>query len=211
MPTADDNAAMETYKSIIEEALLRVHSIDAMLRKSPGLRPTFIREYCFLQLRLLCELIALGCLVCHGDIPASKTKAFQKAWVPGEILKKLQDLHPDFYPVPFVMEDTPSGHHLGDYKDEYLTKDDLLALWSRSGDILHRGNLRKLLKVKMLETLRSDDIIKWNQKILNLLQHHRVSRSGNNFHFLVNVNHPVLTPDTAMFTVQVAIAESPKK
>jgi hypothetical protein len=57
-------------------------------------------ELCFLQLRMTCELIALGCLVAHGDLSAVKSKHLKKAYNPNEIIKELQRLHFDFYPVP---------------------------------------------------------------------------------------------------------------
>ena len=89
MPTKADNDVMELYKAILEEAIIRIHSIDAMIRKAPGLTPGLIWEYCYLQLRMLCELVSIGCLLCHEDIPETKSKLMQKAYDPNLIFSKL--------------------------------------------------------------------------------------------------------------------------
>ncbi len=190
--------------------MIRIHSIDFMIRKSPGLRPKLIREYCFLQLRILCEIIGLGCLVCHGDIHATKTKSLQKTWNPTEILSRMQELHPDFYPVPVVPVFGIGSIYLDEYKNDYLRKEDLISLWSKSGDHLHKGNFRSLLKSADTSSLRIDDIVNWNQKVINLLENHKISRVGNLFHFIVNINHSVHTADLVKFTINVAIAEAPE-
>jgi hypothetical protein len=41
---------------------------------------------------MLCELIALGCFVAHGDIEATKASSFQKAYKADDILKRLARL-----------------------------------------------------------------------------------------------------------------------
>jgi hypothetical protein len=211
MPTAADQAAMTTYKSIVEEAMLRLHSIPAMIDHAPGLRPTLVREFAFLQLRLVCELIALGCLVCHGDLSASQSKRLQKSYVPAEILARLGELHPDFYPVPGSPIRTETGLHLDDYKRPFMTKADLIALWSKCGDHLHKGNLRKFLRTKDPGgVLRKDDIMHAGQMALNLLECHRISRRGNKLHFVTLVQHDYPAEGTVNVTITVAIAESPK-
>jgi hypothetical protein len=51
-----------------------------------------LREYGFLQLRMLCELIALGCLVAHGDIEETKAPVLQNEYKAGVIVKRLERL-----------------------------------------------------------------------------------------------------------------------
>jgi hypothetical protein len=49
---------------------------------------------------MLCELIALGCLIAHGDV--TNTNYFQnKAYKADDILRKLEELHADLEVVPF--------------------------------------------------------------------------------------------------------------
>jgi hypothetical protein len=95
MPTKSDEAAKDLYQSIMVEVMIRAYSINTATNTPTTIPQALIREYCFLQLRMLCELIALGCLVAHGDI--TKTKYFQKAYKGDDILQRLEKLHPDFF------------------------------------------------------------------------------------------------------------------
>ena len=142
MASAEDLASLELYKELMEEVKARTSSINTLTSDQRGIPSPLVREYCYLQLRMLCELIALGCLVAHGDIVASSPTSLRTAYAPAEILRRLEALHPDFYPVPVIPTQTTTGWHLGDYDDRpFLTKKDLIVLWGRCGDVLHRGNL----------------------------------------------------------------------
>jgi hypothetical protein len=76
MPTPADHNAATVYTSIMEEAKFRALSINTLTGTNVALPVVLLRESCFLQLRMLCELIALGCMVAHG---IKETKALQKA------------------------------------------------------------------------------------------------------------------------------------
>jgi len=54
----------------------------------------------------------------------------------------LENLHQDFYPLPL---DKGENLQFSPTKDDYLTKEDLISLNHYSGDVLHRGTLKKLL------------------------------------------------------------------
>lgn len=213
MPTKADEAAQELYRSIMEEVMIRAYSINSATRAPTGLPQPLIREYCYLQLRMLCELIALGCLVAHGDI--TKTKYFQKAYKADDILQRLERLHPDFYPYPFKAtfgppsaKDPKGSLLMEDIDADYLKKDELIELYAKCGSVLHKGSLRRLLKINTTpEAEPYREISFWGQKLLNLLTAHRISRVGNRFHFLAFLN--LAAPGSDQGTVQVAIAESP--
>ncbi len=61
-------SAMSLYANLMEEAKIRIDALNMGLNGSVVVPGQIIREFYFLQLRMLCELIALGCLVTHGDI-----------------------------------------------------------------------------------------------------------------------------------------------
>src|SRR6516225_496582 len=86
--------AMDAYSVLMHEAKRRLSAMDTALEGKTGLPEVAVREYCFLQLRMLCELIALGCLTAHGDLQTGKLKDEYKA---DKILSRLQQLHSDFY------------------------------------------------------------------------------------------------------------------
>lgn len=190
----------------MEEVKARAASINTITNSPNGLPSPLVREFCFLQLRMLCELIALGCLVAHGDIEATKASSFQKAYKADDILKRLETLHPNFYPIPRKPVFGNNSLHLDDYDADFLTKKDLITLYGKSGDVLHKGNLRRLISPRTPIQNIYPEISKWGQKILNLLSVHTISRIGNDFHFLTFLEAAQMGGN-----VLVSLAESPKK
>jgi hypothetical protein len=89
-------------------------------------------------------LITLGALVAHGDIAATKSSKLQKAWHAKEIMDELLKLHPEFYPYP--MRQGAHNHRILDAVDPSpLPRDELLNLYGKAGDYLHRGSVKKLI------------------------------------------------------------------
>jgi hypothetical protein len=205
MPTQADLNAANIYTSIMEEAKFRALSINTLTGSKIALHVVLLRESCFLQLRMLCELIALGCLVAHGDIEETKAPALQKSYNAGDIVKSLEKLHPNFYPVPRKPVFSPGHLHMDDYDGEFLTKGELLTLYGRCGDVLHRGSLRRLLDPRKLPPADLVDIQHWGQKILNLLSFHTISRIGGDFHLVTALEAPQVGGN-----VLVSVAELPK-
>ena len=63
---------LNLYAALMEEVKIRIDVIKIIVGTTPVPMPsTLMREYCFLQLRMICELIALGCLTAHGEIEES--------------------------------------------------------------------------------------------------------------------------------------------
>jgi hypothetical protein len=156
------------YASIMEEVKIRVAAIEAALAGSLPIHGAITREFCFLQLRMLCELIALGCLAAHGDIVA--TTNLRKQWSADKIIRGLTDLHPDFYPIP--LNEDPVRKQFTVINSGYLTKADLLALNGRCGDTLHRGTLKKLLSSGKPPQLSLSEVVTAVNKLLALLSIH---------------------------------------
>jgi hypothetical protein len=205
MASAEDLASLQLYMELMEEVKARAASINTLTNDQRGIPSPMVREYCYLQLRMLCELIALGCLVAHGDIVASSPASLRKAYDPAEILQHLESLHPDFYPVPVIPIQTAEGWRFDHYDDRpFLAKRDLRALWSRCGSVLHRGNLRKLIGPKTPVQRDFADVAEGGQKVLNLLSAHRIIRLGGRVTFIA-----FLQVDQLGGAVQVAIGEAP--
>jgi hypothetical protein len=145
-PTDSQQAAMSVYAGLLEEAKVRISAVEAVLNAQVILPSPIAHEFCFLQLRFLCEVIALGCLVLHGDIRAEgharsiRDGKLKKAWSAQLIIEELSNLHPSFYPFPTTQEKLPIGFHLTALKpQDYLTREDLIKLWNTCGEHLHRG------------------------------------------------------------------------
>jgi hypothetical protein len=212
MATKADEASKDLYHSIMEEVMIRAFSINTAIKTPIRIPQSLIREYCYLQLRMLCELIALGCLVAHGDI--TKTKYFQKAYKADDILQQLGKLHPNFYPTPFKPIFTPptatdpkGALGIAPTNADHLKKDELIKLYAKCGSVLHKGGLRRLLKIDI--TLKPNpyrDVVFWAQKLINLMTAHRMSRIGNRLHFMAMLN--LTAPDSDQANVQVFLVEN---
>jgi hypothetical protein len=182
-------AAMSLYGGLMEEIKVRLFSIDMAVSGSIELPHQLLHEYCYLQLRMVCELIALGCLTAHGDI--QEATSLKNEWSADRIVDKLTKLHEHFYPWPVEwLGSTPDG--VLQFKhvfDGFLTKQELLTLNGMCGDALHRGSMKKLLKPKMPIVKKFPEITEACAKIRRLLEHHRIVLLDNNIIFC-NLSDP---------------------
>src|SRR4051812_38533302 len=87
------------YCHLMEEVKRRADIILETYRVSV-FDPRTLAELSYLQLGCICELIALGCLVAHGDLKEVQSKKMRKAYAADQIINRLERLHPDFYPRP---------------------------------------------------------------------------------------------------------------
>jgi hypothetical protein len=171
MPTEPQIAAQNTYANILEEIKLRSTKINHCTLGFSGLEPPFVKEFCYLQIRMICELVALGCLVAHGDIKQSSSSKLQKEWSAEKIMSSLEAMHPHFYPTPIKQTKTANGYHIQAI-DTPLRKSEFIELYGKCGDMLHRGNVRKFVKGQFPTQTNFPEITKKTQKILDLLSNH---------------------------------------
>lgn len=165
---------MKLYAALLEEAKLRMGVIESALSGSIPLEGPFLQDTCFLQLRFLCELIALSCLVIHGDIDATKRRDLRKKWHAKEIIERLEEIHPSFYPVPGTLKKTPTGWHIDKVDEPFLSKSALVELYGKCGDALHRGDLKRLLKSSRPRQFMPEEVARSLQKIRTLLDVHSI-------------------------------------
>lgn len=177
MPIAQEATIQIAYCDLMEELKERHAAVDFIVENTKRgvfiLSPLIVGEVCFLQLRMICELIALGCLLIHGDIPATRTKKMQKAYAADWIIDRLEELHPSFYPKPGEQVHDSSGKviELKDKTTPYLTKAELLRLYTSCGDKLHRGNLKNITGSRKFDFAQ---MTIWLDKIRELLNHHQI-------------------------------------
>jgi len=128
----------------------RLNILDAAMKELIVPHGALNAEICFLQLRKICELIALGCLSAHGDLGKGVKSSILKEWNINKIMKALEDLGDNFYPVPVKIEVINGAVQVSDPDpQQILDKKALLHLYGRSGDFLHRGSLKKLFEGKI--------------------------------------------------------------
>ena len=201
--TKQQKQAIDLYTAILEEVKVRISSIAGATTGSTGLPAKLALEYCYLQLRMLCELIALGCLTAHGDITGAQSK-LQKEWSAGKIVTGLQTLHPNFYPHPIWVAVIGNTAHLDSVASGFLTKEELVTLYGNCGDRLHRGTLKKLLGHQPGPAVSFDEVTMWTQKIIALLTQHRIASFDNHSHFICTLKQA-----EAGDRAQVGLALSP--
>jgi hypothetical protein len=162
------------YCDLMEEIKRRVEVVYS-ISQSRVVMPQIVGiELGYLQLRMICELIALACLTAHGDVPATKSKRLMKAYNADQIMKALENLHPGFYPVPGrqVLNEHGKTVEVIKVDEPYLTKRELQRLYGECGDFLHRGNIEQLMKGRTLPKFAK--LEDWVAKITVLLSHHQI-------------------------------------
>ena len=173
------------YADLMEEVKVRFDSINHAAEGRTGLPAPIVREFLYQQTRFLCELMALSCLVAHGDIAILQTHKVGRSYSADEIIKRMTELRPHFYPVGLrTTSVTAVGPNQQNFNVEGVdpspfSKDDLLALYAKTHKHLHRGSLKKLLSSAAPLDLTIDvpEIIGDVQKISNLLSHHVIAIS----------------------------------
>ncbi|WGU42091.1 hypothetical protein [Phenylobacterium sp. NIBR 498073] len=183
--------AMTSYRGLMQEVKYRTEAIDKVLASSIPLRAVIAEELCYLQLRMICESIAIGCLLIHGDVSAKKTdllRSYKADW----IMNGLEKLHPDFYPTPLEQDDLPAEAPGGAVTwvhrtSGFLTKRELLDLYTRhAGERLHRGSVRNLAK---RDRPNFGAIQAWRDKAVRLLTRHIITSPDREHIFYCVMNN----------------------
>jgi hypothetical protein len=131
----------------MQEIRWRIDSIfliEGQLGKTLNTLQHFIaNETYLLQLRMIFESIALGCMIVHGDIPITKSGKLTKFYQADILLKALSKAHPNFFPVPVAVIVNPAMTPAYRYvpRKYPLTKEDIGRLYQKYGEYLHRGKV----------------------------------------------------------------------
>jgi hypothetical protein len=194
----------------MEEAKQRLSAIDTLINGGTGLPEGAAYECCFLQLRMICEVISLGCLTAHGDIAA--TSKLRKRYEADKIIKELAKLHPHFYPK--ALSQWKSGEEMPEttiLMDGFLTKRELIRLYAKCGGILHRGS-----KETMFGPLNVDfaTVLGLQRKIATLLKYHAIFLLDNKSIVFFTLGNPqknekvqwILTESEAALSLVIGLA-----
>jgi hypothetical protein len=182
----------------MEEARFRIEAMDAALSGRLLLPDMILEEFVYLQIRLLCEIVALGCLVAHGDFTQDQLTKLRNAYDADTIIKNLAALNPTFFPRPIVMTVRPASpsEPKGAVQLEavpegsFLTKDELLTLYGRTGNYLHRGKLKQLDSRPPYTAVDMPRATASARKVLGLLNQHHIRSPDNLRHWLCALKGP---------------------
>lgn len=181
----------ELYAGFMGEVKTRmkaVHRVLSALRPSqnPGEEAFLDAEAAILQIRFVCELIALASLSAHSELGLSLS--LLKSYHAGNIFRDLERLNPHSFPKaikPFVRG--PEIELI--VKPEAIGRVGLEEIYNGCGNLLHRG----VLKNAMRGAVRNYDMSKvdgWANSIQNLLSHHTIAILERGMIFVVTMNSP---------------------
>jgi hypothetical protein len=163
------------YADLMGEVKERLNVIHQTMNGATGLSPPLLKEFCYLQLRMCCELIALACMVAHGDVPETQTNKLKGAWAADFIIKRLGQLREGFFPRPVRRQEVaPGHHHMAAFEGDFLSKEDLVSLVDKAGRNLHKGSVKALFTKQTPIQHSFPDISTWTNKIIMLLQEHAI-------------------------------------
>lgn len=170
--------ACDMYRQLMEEVKLRIASYAAQLsvvtadRESPSAYLSV--EYCYLQMRYLCELVALAALTANAsgtdELPPKK---LLNEWHPEQLFRQLEMINPSCYPLPAVETRREGILHFKRSPADYLRRSALAGIYGRCGDALHRGTVGQMLAGKR-KPYDIDELLTWNGQIYHLLSQHFV-------------------------------------
>jgi len=170
----------------MEELKIRFNCANHVAHGHAGLPAPMVREFLYQQLRFMCELIALSCLVAHGDIAALKSHKIGRAYSADDILDRMTALRAHFYPIPVreisvtSMSSGARTHNLQAVNPSPLSKDDLIGLYGKTHKYLHRGSLKAILSTDTpfdmtLSIPAINEIMAQMQKMSDLMAHHVIA------------------------------------
>jgi len=135
------------------ELKFRLKAVDAALAGNMGLPSALVREFCYLQLRMSCELMALSCVIAHDSLTEAAARKLLKEYHAGKIMAVLAGLHPDFFPkhINIAFNVSPHHHELVDVEQEGMTRERLGVLYARCGAALHRGSASAFMKGRQFQ------------------------------------------------------------
>jgi hypothetical protein len=140
MHAVDDAAVYCTCMEKVRERINVVQTIAA--RKITTTYDVLDIELCFVQFRKALELIAFASLAANREKYAEAHANFGVHCRAKDMLKVLDKINPDFYPVP-LGEPRAEGSGLWHFpppQPGWLTRDQFAALYDLASDVLHMRN-----------------------------------------------------------------------
>lgn len=186
---ADKIEPAEAYASFMTEIKLRFRTLRQALERikdNPESDGIFLEaEFGYLQMRYICELIALSSLAVHE--PHGLNAKLYKSWHAGNTFRDLQALNQNCFPLPVIMNRNPAGIQFQIVPENAMTIEDIQDIYNKCGEVLHRGVIKHLIRGDG-KTYDVDKLNEWAGKIVRLLQHHAMMILDKGQVFLVNWN-----------------------
>ena len=142
-----------------------------------------------------------GCLQLHGDLPAARTKATKKEWNAVRIMRLLHRNHPHSFPQSVTQTKQNGIRHLhANSKPNALTLGEFKTLYNECGEILHRGTIKSIEFEKPIRKADYDKVMKWHNKIVDLMNQHIIARKAGKSMYLVSLSSENGLPTVSIFS-----------
>jgi hypothetical protein len=179
---------IQAYTAVMEEIRRRTSLVRALISDEVRVmyKATQV-ESMVLQVRMIIELVALASLAANKEIFEDAKRKFEKHWCPDKILKDVERLNPNFYPVPIV--EVPSRtpgikNDLVRLTSGFMERKELVEVHGRCGNVLHARNpYGKALDYAVYEEL----VPEWTRRIMKLLNCHQVKLLDDETIYLVHM------------------------
>lgn len=173
----DYKVELNLYHDCLYEIKRRIEVIADHINKKITERYLIIEvETICLQFRKILEKIMLMSLVANKEAYAEQNEKFAKHYHAERIMRDLERINPDFYPVPTKRIYKENGYdEWENIESGYLTKDELIHIYEMCGGMLHAQNPFSTSKpLKEIEEKFPD----WLTKICILINHHHIKLLG---------------------------------
>jgi hypothetical protein len=174
----DTVAVLNTYADLMEAIKVRHRLLSRLLANPGGLPGYAVVELSQLQVRMLCEVFAIACLLAHGEVEGTRSGKLIKAYQADLIINALEKLHPAFYPIPSKQVQKGVGQfELVRIEGDFLTKEEMLKTYRSTYEHLHAGTLETLVldkdkkKKAVVDPRPARDFAR---KLVTLLNHHQI-------------------------------------
>ncbi len=157
-------------------------------------------ETCFLQVRFICELIALSAAAAHQT--AGLTKDILKSWHADRSLGYLRAINPHCFPKP-VKSSIKDGIHHFEVLEGGLDQTGLRKIYNACGNVLHRGSLKHALNEKG-RVYDLSELNEWVRAIGTLLAEHTVLILSEKTVLIIKLHGP-----NGQVQVIVGVADGP--
>jgi hypothetical protein len=176
------------YMSAMEEVKLRFAMIDFIKRSNHPIG--LINEICYLELRHVCELISICCLIARGDYTTHK--ALHDDYAPGKIFSALRKQWEDFFPQDTIVTQVVGHTHIqaNANKSAVVSQKEIVSIWNLSGTLLHRGSISHYMRRQFLDKEFDERIDTYVSKILLLIKLHSITIENPKTLLLVDMFPP---------------------
>ena len=135
------------YCNCMKETRQRINLVLSILDRSVTTdHDVFDTELIFVQLRKTLELMVMASIAANRAKYSAAYTNFATHWNAKRMLKYLEKVNPNFYPIPVEAELLSTNEEGNNYwrlekiADGFLTKDEFVSLYKLCGKILHAKN-----------------------------------------------------------------------